>query len=76
MAIKTLNSSTQEAGDDLQREATILGKLRHPHIIIYLGIFRDALQTQGVHSYSAFLFVVAAGCQIGSLRDPALHAQY
>jgi serine/threonine protein kinase len=39
---KTLNSSTQEAEDALQREATILGKLRHPHITSYPGLFRDA----------------------------------
>ncbi len=41
VAVKALNSNAEEVEDDLQREAVILSKLRHPHIVKFLGLFRD-----------------------------------
>ena len=42
VAVKALNSSAHEVEDELQREAVILSKLRHPHIVKFLGLFRDS----------------------------------
>ena len=42
VAIKAMANTAQEMESTLQREAAILQALRHPHIVKYLGLFRDS----------------------------------
>ena len=42
VAVKVLNTSTEEVMEDFQRECAILERLRHPNIIKYFGSASNA----------------------------------
>jgi len=41
--LKALKSRDQSARSQLQKEVNVLQKLRHPHIIRFMGIYKDAI---------------------------------
>ena len=42
VAVKVLHSSVTEVMEDFQRECAILERLRHSHVIMYLGMASNA----------------------------------
>jgi serine/threonine protein kinase len=42
VAVKALNTSTEDVMEDFQHECAILERLRHPYIIKYFGMASNA----------------------------------
>ena len=71
VAVKVLHTSVGEAMADFQRECATLERLRHSHVIMYLGMASNAEgQARPASLQMQVSFALLSSCSVeGSLRD-------